>query len=781
MHLNTKPVALVIACLLTSTTHAQNQTVANPDIEEIVVSESAGKRSPITPLPISSNDTASLLRSIPGISLRSAGGLSSLPAIHGLSGDRVRTKVDGMDLISSCANHMNPPLSYIDPNNVDNISVFAGITSVSVGGDSIGGTIVVDSAAPEFASQPGEALMSGEAGTSYRSNGDGYGGNLSARLASEKLSVTYDVATAQADNYKAANNFKPAGPAARDRGFLPGDEVGSSYYDYTNQSLTFGLQQDNHLTDLRVSYQRISDQGFPNQRMDMTDNKAYSINLGDTATFDWGVLESRIYYEKTRHSMNFGEDKQFVYGDAPGMPMETDGRTSGATLKAVIPLNARDTLRTGLEVQVYKLDDWWPPSGTGAMMSPNTFENINDGQRDRYALYGEWEARWKEQWTTIVGVRPEMVRMNTGDVQGYSNTNGMAMGMPMGTGMSMAMPTGMHAGMNTGMTMAMPTGMTMAMPTGMTMGMVHNYLVESTAFNAQNRQRTDYNFDITTLARYTPNARQTYEAGFARKSRSPNLYERYSWSTSGMSMLMVNMAGDGNGYTGNLDLDPEVANTLSATANWHDAGKALWQLEVTPYITYIDDFIDAKRCSSDTPACSPANQTATDAFVYLQFVNQDARIYGVDVSGSYLAADLQDYGSFTVSGLLGYLNGENRKTDDNLYNMMPLNGKLALTHKLGGWTNVLEAQFVSAKDNVSQVRNEIRTSSYNVYSLRSSYQWKQFRLDFGIENLTDEFYDLPLGGAYVGQGATMSGSGVPWGIAVPGMGRSFNTGLSVTF
>jgi hypothetical protein len=31
---------------------------------------------------------------------------------------------------------------------------------------------------------------------------------------------------------------------------------------------------------------------------------------------------------------------------------------------------------------------------------------------------------------------------------------------------------------------------------------------------------------------------------------------------------------------------------------------------------------------------------------------------------------------------------------------------------------------------------------------------------------------MPLGGAYVGQGTTMSTNGIPWGVAVPGMGRS---------
>ena len=97
------------------------------------------------------SDTATLLRGVPGVSLNGAGGISSLPAIRGLADDRLRIKVDGMDLIASCPNHMNPALSYIAPSNLGKFQVFAGITPVSVGGDSIGGTIIADSAAPEFA------------------------------------------------------------------------------------------------------------------------------------------------------------------------------------------------------------------------------------------------------------------------------------------------------------------------------------------------------------------------------------------------------------------------------------------------------------------------------------------------------------------------------------------------------------------------------------------------------------------------------------------------------
>src|SRR5574343_1393243 len=61
-------------------------------------------------------DTAALLQDVPGVSLYGAGGISSLPVIHGLADDRLRVSVDGMDFIATCPNHMNPPLAYLDPN-----------------------------------------------------------------------------------------------------------------------------------------------------------------------------------------------------------------------------------------------------------------------------------------------------------------------------------------------------------------------------------------------------------------------------------------------------------------------------------------------------------------------------------------------------------------------------------------------------------------------------------------------------------------------------------------
>jgi iron complex outermembrane receptor protein len=112
---------------------------------------------------------------------------------------------------------------------------------------------------------------------------------------------------------------------------------------------------------------------------------------------------------------------------------------------------------------------------------------------------------------------------------------------------------------------------------------------------------------------------------------------------------------------------------------------------------------------------------------------------------------------------------------------MPPNTKLALVQTWGDWTNTAEVQLVAAKTKVSQVRNEVPTAGYGLLNVRSSYTYKQLRLDFGLENLLNRSYALPLGGAYLGQGASMTSLGIPWGTVVPGMGRSVNLALSMRF
>jgi iron complex outermembrane receptor protein len=730
MNLKLTVSAVVVALAFASCAFAEETAT----MQEVVVSAEK-----IQPLPTLTNsgldlnglarkrtntsDTARLLDGQPGVSIYSAGGVSSMPAIHGMADDRVRVKVDGMDLISACANHMNAPLSYIDPSNVGNVKVFAGVTPVSVGGDSIGGTIQVNSQAPEFAKEGQGTLVKGETGIFYHSNGNAKGGSVSATIANDKLNMSYSGSTAKSGDYRSAKDFKAAGLAATGRGWLDGNEVGSSYYLTRNQALGFAMRRDNHLLELKLGRQDIPYQGFPNQRMDMTGNNSKQANLRYTGQYQWGVLEARAYNEHTRHSMNFGEDK-LMMPYPTGMPMDTEGRNTGALVKAGIALTEQNVLDVGTEYQRYRLNDWWSPSGTGGM-SPNTYWNINNGLRDRFDIFVEWESRLSQQWVSQLGVRSDTVKMNTDTVQGYKPGPG-------GT-----------------------------------------YGPDAATFNALDRQHTDNNLDLTALARYTPDTSRTFEAGYAIKTRSPNLYERYTWSTkSNMVLNMNNWFGDGNGYVGNINLKPEVAHTLSATGSWHDDAQQAKEMKISPYYTRINNYIDAVAC----PTCA----ARADGFANLSFANQSARLYGADISGRMLLSKAGEYGNFSTTGVVSYVNGKNLTTGDNLYNIMPLNMKLAVEQRIGNWTNTIEARFVEAKSSVQAVRKEMRTGGYSLLNLYASYEWKQTRIDFGIENALNKFYASPLGGAYVGQGSTM-GTAIPHGTLVPGMGRSINMGLTVKF
>ncbi|EGW23463.1 TonB-dependent receptor [Methylobacter tundripaludum] len=660
------------------------------------------------------SDTAQMLNGTPGVSFSGGGGISSRPVIHGMADDRLRVQVDGMNLISACANHMNPALSYVAPSSVLSAQVLAGITPVSMGGDSIGGTIRVNSADPEFAEDGKAPLIKGQASTFYRTNGDARGGNISASIANEHAELKYTGSTVQARNYKAGGNFTTQNTKNGS------DVVGSSAYKSENQSLSLALRNDDHLAVIKVGQQNIPYQAFPNVRMDMTGDDSWFANVFTKSQFQWGNLETRAYHEDARHKMNFLADKMTT--PTRNMPMDTHGVNQGLSVKANIDMTDKHLLTVGSEYQRYRLDDWWDPAPGSMMMGPGTFWNINAGKRDRIDLFTEWEGRWTQQWLTQLGARVGVVEMSAGNVKDYKDS-----------------------------TVAQRA--------------------EATAVNGQNKKQTDVNIDWTALARYTFNDMQTYELGAARKTRSPNLYERFAWSRGAMAMFMNNWVGDGNGYVGDINLKPEVAHTVSATANWHDAKQEDWEAKVTPFYTHVENYIDARLCQ---PGNGVTCASPSSGFNLLQLANFDAHLFGVDVSGSKLLVDTAKYGSLTGKTVLNYVRGRNNDTGGNLYQQMPFNATVALEHKRGGWSNTIETQIASSKTDVQAVRLEPKTAGYALLNLRSSYTWKHLRIDGGIDNLLDKNYALPLGGTYIGERSVA-------GTAVPGMGRSFNVGMTINY
>lgn len=683
-------------------------------VQQVIVT---GKHTPIAIT--GTGDAAQLLRH-KGVDFYSAGGVSRLPVLRGMNDDRINLVVDGAQTTSACANHMNPALSYIDASRISEVEVLAGITPVSLGGDSIAGTISLNSQAPRYALAEDRLLQEDSLSYHYRSNGHNQGIAASATLASDWLSLNYTGSQDEADSYRDGN----------------GDKVADTLYRAENHALTLGAKGVAQELIVKLTHQDIPYQGFPNQYMDMVDNNSDGININYLRDFSWGRLDSRVTWQDVSHEMGF------FSGEKPGvMPMKTEGTDVGYALKAEIPLKGGHSLRLGHEYHGFDLDDWWPAVPGSAMMGPRDYLNINNGERNRIALYGEAEYRLSGQWTTLAGIRAEQVRMDTGNVQAYNpGTMGMgSMGMGGMAGMSMANPDAAAAA----------------------------------AFNARDRERTDDNIDITLLARYQPSTAASYEFGYARKTRSPNLYERYSWGRGTMAMTMVGWFGDANGYVGDMDLDPEIAHTLSASISLGDAA-GLWRVKATPYFTRVDDYVDAVQIGTFNPRM--AMQVTRPL---LQFANLDADIYGVDIEFHRALWNSPAWGQGNLRGIAAHTRGERRDNGEGLYQIMPLNARISLEHSINNWSSALDLQLVDRKDRVDPLRLEQETGSHTLVDVRTSYRWNSLTLSLGVNNLFDRNYSLPLGG--VNYAGWLAGGMAGQFDALPGPGRSVQTGISYTF
>jgi iron complex outermembrane receptor protein len=695
-----------IAALATEPVTLQKISVERDTVNTDLSADTLAKKQSST----MSGDVATALKDIPGVSVYEMGSRASLPVIHGMADDRVKIDIDGMTITSACPNHMNPALSYIDTTKIESINVVAGITPVSEGGDSIGGTIAVKTKDPKFADKAGEALISGEVSGFYRSNNQARGASISATAANEKLSINYSGYAEQADNYKNGN-----GAIVRD-----------TLYKQANHSATLAYKTFDGYIALKLAQSNTDYVGFPNEYMDMLANQSTSGNVIYKGKIGSLFIDANAYRQNTDHYMNK------LIGERTGnMPMYTDAKESGLNVKATLPYSQTQTLKFGADYNRYRLNDWWPEDSVNHMpgMSPGTFLNINNGQRDRIGLFSEVVSQWSDRLSSIFGVRYDRVTMNTDDVHGYNGYSGF-------------------------------------------IGANNNDPVDAAYFNALEHKKVDNNFDITAMGKYVYSKNSDIELGFSRKTRSPNMYERYSWAGSSrvytnpihMDMRMVNWFGDGNGYVGNLNLDPEVANSISATLSLHDSAEKEWGLKLTPYYTKVKDYIDIDLVN-----------TSSSGINYFQFINTDAHLFGADLSGYTTLSDTVDNGKVTLKGSMSYTRGF-RDNGGSLYHMMPFHAKISLDRVSGAWNNGIDIESVAQKSSVDTLRKEPLTPGYALVDVRTGYAWsKQLNMDFSVTNFFNKAYAMPLGG--IDTVNYKANTYTP----LQGMGRSFNAALSYKF
>ncbi|RLQ20631.1 TonB-dependent receptor [Seongchinamella sediminis] len=313
--------------------------------------------------------------------------------------------------------------------------------------------------------------------------------------------------------------------------------------------------------------------------------------------------------------------------------------------------------------------------------------NFNNAEREVLGVFLQRDHQWADQWRGEFGIRYNRVQMDADEVGGT--------------------PADM-----------MPPAAALR-----------------DAFNAADREQTDYNTDLVAKFWYRFSPDTQWYAGLAQKSRSPSYQERYLW----LPMEATAGLADGNTYTGNIDLDPEVARQLELGLDFSSG-----TLSLSPRLFYsdIEDYIQGTPSELMPAVMAAQMMSAPGSPAPLQFNNVDAVLYGFDMDWSWQLGT-----HWSLAGIVNYVRGERDDIDDNLYRIAPPNTSVTLGYARHTWGIQVEGVFYSAQDDVSATNREQETAGYGLMNLAASWQLRpNLQLAAGVNNLLDREYQDHLGG-----------------------------------
>ncbi len=386
-----RPVAAFLsACLATPLASWADETVNLP---AVVVRDTLPVIAPATvtedaKLP---GDVAKLLEQTPGAAVVRNGAQTGIVQLRGLFNERVRVRVDGMEISPACPNHMDPPLHYAGLEALESLDVLVGATPVSQGGDSLAGSVEAKSRPPVFASKPGWEVH-GKAGAGYDGSNDGKSFSLEAGAVSEVLSLRY------LGGYQKAGNFDSARGTVIDTG-----------YRNERHSFVAAYQHGSGVWEFEAGTHRARDVGTPTLPMDMVKDDANRYRLAFRGDTPLGKLEAQVYRHEIDHLMD-----NFSQRAVTGMKMQAPSTSddTGLTL----------ALSRAAGVGIFKFGAEAHSNGFNvyqqnlSMMTKPTQDMFRDAQRDRYGVYGEWEGGIAPGLRLNAGLRGDFVRMNTDNI-----------------------------------------------------------------------------------------------------------------------------------------------------------------------------------------------------------------------------------------------------------------------------------------------------------------------------------------------------------------------------
>lgn len=347
---------------------------------------------------VNTPEVSQWLKSVPGANSNSNGPITGIAQYRGLYGDRVATTLSGQTIRGAGPNAMDAPLSYVNPNLVESISVYRSISPVSSALDSLGGTVEVKLKTAQVSSNSNEMDISGHLTGSYNKNTHGHTLSGNINISQQGMAGFAYLNHQKADNFTDGANNK----------------ITPSEYDKIMMGAAVAIENEQHTARLKWDKVDTGPSGTAALPMDIDyiDTEHWSAN-GLSTVQDWSI-NWRYSYQDARHGM---DNFSLRMHNMPTMHRYNTAVMSGHSYA----LNAKNQhWQFGIE-GITSEHDSVITNPTNLMFNLVNFNQVSD---ERHSIFAQYQHK-AAALTNTFGVR---IKQNNADAHDVSHS--MAMMMP---------------------------------------------------------------------------------------------------------------------------------------------------------------------------------------------------------------------------------------------------------------------------------------------------------------------------------------------------------------
>ncbi len=345
-------------------------------------------RDPQQPLP--ANDGASLLKTIPGMSVIRKGGTDGDPLFRGMAASRLNILIDGEHILGGCGMRMDPPTAYVFPDTFDKVSLIKGPQSVEHGPGASAGTVLFERK-PTYFRQPGAEFKAAVTGASFNR----YDTYVDAKAGTPLGYVQVQATEAASGDYEDGD----------------GTQVNSAYR-RRSLSASVGWTPDEH-TRLELSaIESRAKAAYADRSMDGSKFDRSNVGIKFEKTHMSGLLnavEAQLYYNYVDHVMDNYTLRTFVPSMMMPNPMSSnpDRETTGGRI--AVTLRPDDVHKIVLGVDQQTNIHTLRKSGMGGDLV-NSYANqtrVEDARFHNLGLFGEVTHVLSNEQRVVGGLRQD--------------------------------------------------------------------------------------------------------------------------------------------------------------------------------------------------------------------------------------------------------------------------------------------------------------------------------------------------------------------------------------